>query len=348
MQKFKYSLLLFGLTSTGVLSDIVNHQVVASEVNSEPSNNFVLTNASDTQIAELQPRNIIPNPTAPELLKEEMFSEVDNADTKPGSISYNAADLQPENQADIKDEITNRPVKSEDFCKNNSNNSDCHQPLASQPNNQDATTPQKSGWAITPEIGTLGIGASVTKSITPNLNARVGVNAASIGVSGYRKRRNEVTYDADLSLLNVSTLLDYHPFKNSGFKITGGLVLNDNKVEGKARIRDNTEFEYNNNRYTSKDIASVKGKVTYPNNIAPYLGIGWGNAVKPGNRWAFSANLGVMFAGSPKANFDADIINDNLRDQINRDLRVEEKELEDDLKGFSIYPVLSLGVSYQF
>jgi hypothetical protein len=45
---------------------------------------------------------------------------------------------------------------------------------------------------------------------------------------------------------------------------------------------------------------------------------------------------------------DANIVNDSLRQQINRDLRVEEKELEEDIKGFQVYPVLSVGVSYQF
>jgi hypothetical protein len=309
VSKSKLRLPLLGLTLTSLASTSLTNRVIANEINIEPTQSPNNTLNQTTETTQTQ--KITTNSTAPELL-DNTFS----SDAAPISkeISYQAADLQ----------------------------------VSSNLKSTSDTTNNTSGWAITPEIGTLGVGASVTKSLTPNLNARVGVNAASISVGGYQKRRNEVTYDANLDLLNVSTLVDYHPFQNSGFRVSGGLVFNDNKVEGRGRIRDNVEFEYNNNRYTTKDISSVKGKVSFPNNIAPYLGIGWGNAVKPGNRWGFSANLGVIFAGAPQVNLDADIVNESLREQINRDLRVEERELEDDIKGFKFYPVVSVGVSYQF
>ncbi|GJD18754.1 hypothetical protein RIVM261_037100 [Rivularia sp. IAM M-261] len=305
----KFSLPLLGLTVTSVVSTCLSHRVVANEINFETMQ--LPDDTMNQNVETTQTEKFTNNSTAPELLDNTFSSD---AAPISGEISYQAADLQ----------------------------------VSSNLKSTSDTTNNTSGWAITPEIGTLGVGASVTKSLTPNLNARVGVNAASISVGGYQKRRNEVTYDANLDLLNVSTLVDYHPFQNSGFRVSGGLVFNDNKVEGRGRIRDKVEFEYNNNRYTTKDISSVKGKVSFPNNIAPYLGIGWGNAVKPGNRWGFSANLGVIFAGAPQVSLDADIVNESLREQINRDLRVEERELEDDIKGFKFYPVVSVGVSYQF
>lgn len=64
--------------------------------------------------------------------------------------------------------------------------------------------------------------------------------------------------------------------------------------------------------------------------------------MKPGNRWGFSANLGVMFAGSPKVELTAP---DNIPAG---DVEAERKQLEDDLDWLNIYPVLSLGLSYQF
>lgn len=342
MSKLKYNLSLLGLTVTSLVSTSLSHRAVANEVNFESGQSPDIA-INDTLNQSLETTQIQNTFTAPELLDNTFSSEMAPI---PGEVSYQAADLQVSSNLDL-----------DEFCKNYPANSRCSQRTTpASPTNSESETPKStsdttnntSGWAVTPEIGTLGIGASVTKSLTPNFNARVGVNAASVGLGGYQKRKNEVTYDANLDLLNVSTLVDYHPFKNSGFRVSGGLVFNDNKVEGKAQIRDNVEFEYNGNRYTSRDISSVKGKVSFPNNIAPYLGIGWGNAVKPGNRWGFSANLGVIFAGAPQVNLDADIVNNNLREQINRDLRVEEKELEDDINGFKFYPVISVGVSYQF
>ncbi|MFM7372109.1 MAG: hypothetical protein ACKO2Z_30855, partial [Sphaerospermopsis kisseleviana] len=87
---------------------------------------------------------------------------------------------------------------------------------------------------------------------------------------------------------------------------------------------------------------TVKAKISLPNSVAPYLGIGWGNAVKSGNRWGFSANLGVMFAGSPKVELTAPAY------ILAADVEAERKQLEDDLDWLNIYPVLSLGLSYQF
>ncbi|MFM6013487.1 MAG: hypothetical protein ACKO99_23040, partial [Dolichospermum sp.] len=80
--------------------------------------------------------------------------------------------------------------------------------------------------AITPEISTLGVGATVTKSITPNINAKVGVNG--LGISRDIDL-SDVDYKAKLNLFNVSTLAEYYPWKNGGFRLTGGLVFQDNK-----------------------------------------------------------------------------------------------------------------------
>ncbi|AFZ03054.1 hypothetical protein [Calothrix sp. PCC 6303] len=342
---------LLGLTTISVISDGLTKQALATEVTLDNDH-------LGTEEAKLSDPNVISKirVSVPEVIATESFSpqqkEAQIVD-KFENISHSAADLQPEKQ------LASKPIDLDKFCKSYPYNSRCSQTPGSEqpaePNTSEnkpeeaaQVSQQNSGWAITPEIGTLGVGASITKSLTPNLNGRVGVNTISLDVGGYRKRENEVEYDANLNLLNVSTVVDYHPFKNSGFRVTGGLVFNDNNVEGKARIRDNTVFEYNGNQYTNQDISSVKGKVSFPNNVAPYLGIGWGNAVKPGKRWGFSVNLGVMFTGSPKVDLDANIVNESLRSQIVQDLQVEKKELEDDLEQLSIYPVLSLGVSYHF
>lgn len=340
-----FGLSLLGLATTTVISDGLSQRVLATEE---------IFQDEDVEISE-QNIDIAKNifPTNPELIDTEIFSSQSPEIQKDEVISYSAADLQMEKQ------LISKSVNLDEFCQSYPYNSRCSQnpasgettppnTLESKPKPTSEVFKNNSGWAITPEVSTLGIGASVTKSLTSNLNARVGLNALSLDVGGYQKRQNEVTYDANLNLLNVSTLVDYHPFKNLGFRVSGGLVFNNNNVEGKAKINDGTVFEYDGNTYTNKDIASLKGKVSFPNNVAPYLGIGWGNAVKSGNRWGFAVNLGVMFTGSPQVDLEPNIVNESLRSQITQDLQVEKQELEDDLKGLSIYPVLSLGVSYHF
>ncbi len=93
------------------------------------------------------------------------------------------------------------------------------------------------------------------------------------------------------------------------------------------------------------------------NSIAPYLGVGWGNAVKKGSQWRFSLDAGVLFQGSPEAKFTtsgtvdagagagAISVNDPL---FQNDIDKEEQNLNDELKDFKALPVISLGTSYRF
>ena len=97
----------------------------------------------------------------------------------------------------------------------------------------------------------------------------------------------------------------------------------------------------------------MKAKVSFGNSVAPYIGIGWGNAVKPGKRWGFSTNLGVMFPGSPKVEITPGfgpvaLAIPGLQQRINTDIEAERKKQESDLNWLNVYPVFSLGVSYQF
>jgi hypothetical protein len=58
-----------------------------------------------------------------------------------------------------------------------------------------------------------------------------------------------------------------------------------------------------------------------------------------------------MFTGSPKVNLTPQFgaaATPQIQDQIQSDVERERQQLENDLKWLNIYPVLSLGISYQF
>ncbi|MGB3638795.1 MAG: hypothetical protein WBA39_14655 [Rivularia sp. (in: cyanobacteria)] len=326
MNNFEFSVSLFGLTAAALVVNSVNLKAFAAEIPTE-----VVNQQTNTQIQ----------------IQQEL-----------GNISYSAADLVPAHDSFDDSVIAQRRVEPAKFCKDYPYNSACIDQKSeektegevefTQPFEEETKKAKTSGWAVTPEIGTTGIGASVTKSVSDNVNARVGLNAFTYGADF---EEEDVEYEADLNLFNVSTVVDYHPWKKSGFRLTGGLVFNNNNVSGNGKPNDNQEFEYNGNTYTSDQIRSVDAKISLPNKVAPYLGIGWGNAVKPGNRFAFSLNLGVMFTGSPQVDLSADIdpsVPNDIRQDIQDDIEAERKEIEDDINGFGVYPVLSIGASYHF
>jgi hypothetical protein len=58
--------------------------------------------------------------------------------------------------------------------------------------------------------------------------------------------------------------------------------------------------------------------------------------------------LGVMFTGSPKVSLNASNPAFNNNPITRAQLDNQARQTENDLKGFNVYPVLSIGLSYGF
>jgi hypothetical protein len=219
---------------------------------------------------------------------------------------------------------------------------------------ENTSSRKKSGWAIVPEVSTLGLGGHVVRKITPNVNARLGVNNFGRDIN---VNETDYEYKGNLNLFNVSTLVDYQPFKKVGIRLSSGLVFGNNNVQGTADISEQVANGLNISIEDSKNLASIDTNIEINEGVAPYLGIGGGNAVKPGKGLGFWWDLGVVFSGSPNAevtsNFNfPETISQEVRERViastEESLKDEEKDLNEALDIMGIYPVLSLGLSYQF
>jgi hypothetical protein len=262
----------------------------------------------------------------------------------------NSDDLLPEHQ------LAEVPLNLDKFCQNYPYNSRCidrANPAVSEPaKKQESTVPKaqkpKTGWGIVPEVSTLGLGGSLIRTISPQLNARAGVNLFEFG--GLDIEETDTIYEADLNLFNVSSVLDYYPIKRSNFRLSAGLVFSDNKVEGTTTPSNGNQIELGGESFSTDELGSVDAKVSITNNIAPYLGLGWGNPIKS-QGLGFWFNLGVMFGGSPEValtpNFTS-AVPEQTRAEINEAIETEQDDIEDSISGINIYPVISLGFSYHF
>jgi hypothetical protein len=139
---------------------------------------------------------------------------------------------------------------------------------------------------------------------------------------------------------------DYFPFNGSSFRVTGGLVAQNNRFAVTGTPSGNGTYTIDGNQYPASAVGSLTGEYKYGNSIAPYLGIGIGKTTNEG--LSFNADLGVMFAGSPKVSLNASnpAFNNNpiTRSQLDNQVR----QTENDLRGFNVYPVLSVGLAYGF
>ena len=187
------------------------------------------------------------------------------------------------------------------------------------------------------KVGSLGAGIEVTKGLSDNFNARLGFNTFTLDESG---TESDINYAIDLELSNATLLLDWHPTGGS-FRTTAGLVANGNEL--KMTAESAASYDIGGTTYTPADIGTLSGVVGF-DELVPYLGIGWGNAVEDDQKLTFSFDIGVVFQGSPNVALSTTSTVAGLED----DLRVEEQQLEQDLDKFDLYPVVSLGLAWQF
>ena len=181
------------------------------------------------------------------------------------------------------------------------------------------------------KAGTPGAGVELSMPFTSNFGGRLGFNYFTYS---YDTTQEGIDYDADLTLLSIAALIDWHPTGGS-FRVSGGVIYNGNEVEGKA----SGDLKIGENEYTD---VKAKAKVDF-DDIAPYVGIGWDTSFGAERQWGFICDIGVIYHGTPNVSFTATGTGIDPAD-----VQEEKKELEDNIEDFRFYPVITLGLIYKF
>lgn len=196
-----------------------------------------------------------------------------------------------------------------------------------------AEAQDRHSFGIGAKLGTTGIGLEASVPLADNFNARVG------GSYFPYSRADEiddlevsVAYDAEATIASGRALVDWHPFANQ-FRFSGGLVYNATKVT--AFVEPTESYTVNKKTFEPDRIGTIDANVEYGSKIAPYLGLGVGNAVT--KRVAFVLDLGVLYTGSPSVEMEGTGLIAPTAEQ--------DKDLTDGFSDIYLYPVLSLGVS---
>jgi len=194
--------------------------------------------------------------------------------------------------------------------------------------------------AVAAKAGTLGLGGDLTTNVIPQVNLRAGVQWLGFD---FDAQFDDIDYDVDVDSLYPLVLVDWYPF-NGSFRVSGGVLFNASDVQLQAKL--GTSVEIDDVTYTAAEVGTLRGDVEF-RSVAPYIGIGWGNALGRTGRWGLATDLGVAFTGSPDIDLSATgpIATDPT---FQARLAEEEKDIEDDLEFFKIYPVLSISLFYRF
>ena len=190
--------------------------------------------------------------------------------------------------------------------------------------------------------GTLGVGGEISYAVSQSLALRLGSDAYSRTGTATQEG---IEYDYTAKLKTASLLADWFPLANN-FRISLGVMYNGNKVTGTGVPTAASTFIINGITYQASEVGTVDAKVTFKK-AAPYFGIGYGRPINSG--LSFIGDLGVMFQGKPKTTLTANCTSTTPNcAQLQSDVAAEQAALDDSLKNFKYYPVLTLGLSYTF
>lgn len=196
------------------------------------------------------------------------------------------------------------------------------------------------------DLGTTGVGAHLVLPLSPTLNGRLGVNYFK---HDFTQRSGQVDYRLDGKLQTVDALLDWYPRAGSNFRVTGGVFYNDTRFDAIAEPTQMGSFTLNNTRYNAADVGILVGKVDF-RKAAPYLGIGWGNALASRRGWSFGADLGVFHQGSARVTLRSVncTVLSALCQRLAEDVAAEQRRLAGDVSDYKLYPVLRASLGYSF
>lgn len=155
-----------------------------------------------------------------------------------------------------------------------------------------------SGISAGLNLSTMGLGISVTKSITKRFDVRLNGS-----YSGYtydiNKLSSDLQGDARLVLGGAGSFLDYYVFRF--FYLSGGASYNLTKVTIQGQLSDSINI--GDILLEPKDIGDLNVAITPGWKVNPYLGLGFN--FRRQRNFNIGLEFGVFFQGSPAVTLQA-------------------------------------------
>jgi hypothetical protein len=192
---------------------------------------------------------------------------------------------------------------------------------------------------------TLGAGVGAEYPFSDSFTGRLEINRGSLSKD---TSHDDIDYKADLQLKTFGGLLDWHPFAGSGFRITGGAYINRNRIDLKGTSTASGTITLDGTTYTANagESLSADAKVKMRGEFSSYFGLGYSTVPNAQAGFGIQADIGILNQ-SPKVTLSVAGVDDSSG-TLEANRAAEEKKLQKDADKLSLYPVVSLGVSYRF
>jgi hypothetical protein len=208
--------------------------------------------------------------------------------------------------------------------------------------------------AIGTKTGTLGLGGQIATPLTRWLNLRGGVDFFNFG---YGFAQDGANYNGQLHLKSGLVSLDWFPFR-FGFHISPGVLIFKSGVAATLFVPGGNTFSLGDTDFTSSPSDPVTGNasVVFSRSIMPALTLGFGNMIaREGRHWSVPLEIGAAYTGHYTSQLNLagsactpGICRSTSDPTIQQSVAQEQTSLNESMKHYQIYPIVTTGVSYKF
>jgi hypothetical protein len=192
-------------------------------------------------------------------------------------------------------------------------------------------------WRAGITAGALGIGPEVSWRPSDHFGVRASGTFLSLNQS---IDDGDTDYTGKLKLNSWGLMADVYPFGGSFF-VSAGVRINGNEVSAKAT--PTSDIDIGDGSYTPQQVGTLTGRLD-TRSIAPQATLGWSGGRKRGFNFGFEA--GVLFQGALRA---APLTYTGTVGSVSAaDLERERQNLQEDVDGLKIWPVVQLRLGYRF
>ncbi len=190
-------------------------------------------------------------------------------------------------------------------------------------------------------VGTTGVGFEAQLKLGPIFVLRANVEQLDHDVD---ETYDGIDYFGAFAFDTVGGFVDLHPFGNA-FLISGGAYLGDRDISLGAT--PTVPVEIGGTTYSPSQVGTLSGTIKLQD-IAPFVGIGWDDTFTRRSPWGFRAIAGVAFSDTPEVALDSSggSLSNNATFQDRLD--DEAREIQNDVEGYGVFPVVQVGLNYRF
>ncbi len=200
---------------------------------------------------------------------------------------------------------------------------------------------------------TLGAGIEFATPVAGRINLRSGFNFFAFN-DPYSM--DGVNYDARLHLKSSQTTLDWFV---GGFHISPGFLYVKNSMSAPVFVGPGQTFVLGTQTFLNSvdDPVTGSSSVVFPRTFAPLLLFGYGNLLpRSGEHLSLPIEVGVAYTGAAQINVALNgtacvtdgCVNFSQNAEAQKFLKQEINILNEDLKHYPVFPIVSVGLAYHF